>query len=167
VYGCTGKTQFRLGQNVRCADCIGPIRVAGVLVAYGRTIGGYDTVTARVTVRSLANGKRLFDSLALREGDSPPQGQSAEVVTSLVLVRNGDLGWIAEDTFSSPRIIEVHRAQVCLAHRSQSRPRCWHAELPGRTLLDSGPPIHARSLRRRGSDLSWRHGSTMRTARLG
>jgi hypothetical protein len=119
--------------------------VAGTVAAYSDYVGGYDFVDAEVHVRSLADGKRLFDRPAITY---EPRAEPVESVDSLVAKPDGHVAWIAVSTgIGGPthRLVEVHR---------------------GRTVLDHGPKIDPHSLKLQGTLLSWKHGSKTRHASL-
>jgi hypothetical protein len=133
-----------LGQYPACDICVGPVRVAGVLTAYGQTFYNYDTSEVEVVVRSLGDGKRISDDQAILIS---PGAEETDRVASLVLTTDGDVAWIAVSHSLLP-------SRVRIEVRS------------GRKVLDSGRTIHPRSLKLHGSLLSWKHGSMTRTARL-
>jgi hypothetical protein len=146
VYGCTGAKQYRLGNATNCprAALVRPVTVAGAVAAYGLEQCGVDTGSTEVIVRSLSSGKQLSADAATTGLQRP---ESYQAVGSLVLKGDGAVAWIAEahSIVGGGQLIEVHRH--------------------GR-LLDSGPAIALGSLRLRGSRLSWRHGSKIRTSTL-
>lgn len=149
VYGCdrrTGKLSrmgstsiFRPGEPQ-----IDHVALAGMVVAYGSQVHGVDTGSASVSVRRLSDGK-LLQSLAAITGSVGPE--SVQSIDALVVERTGNVAWIATVTSIIGRgsDMEVHG---------------------NRLLLDSGSGIVASSLRLRGSTVSWRHGSTTKSATL-
>lgn len=146
VYGCAGKPQYRLGSvREQCSPCFDLVAVSGTVAAYASTIIGYDSAVARVTVRSLEDGERLFDSPAMR---ADPRAEPDESVGSLVAKRDGHVAWIVVSRGiggPSHRIVKVHRGDV---------------------VLDRGRTIHPDSLKLHGTLLSWKHGTQTRTATL-
>jgi hypothetical protein len=145
VYGCAGKTRYRLGAvpSPLGEDFVSRVVVAGRLAAYASEISGYDFAWATVLVRNLADGKQLFDSPAL--SNQLTTGEGTQSVGSLVVRPDGNVAWIAKWEFLSSPIVEVHRRKGMLDH--------------GRTILPG-------SLRLHGSLLTWKHGSTTRHASL-
>jgi hypothetical protein len=146
VYGCAGKTRYRLGSvpSPQVDDYVSRVVVAGRLAAYASGYKGYDFTSATVVVRNLADGKQLFNSPAL----SNPQatGETTQSVDSLVVRPDGNVAWIAKWQFYSPPIgVEVHRRKG---------------------MLDHGRTIRSGSLKLHGSLLSWKHGSRTRHAKL-
>jgi hypothetical protein len=143
AYGCAGKRQFRLGPFAypHYNGVVRPIVVAGRIAAYIRQTSGYDTSSADVHVRNLADGKRPFESSATREGC----GEGGQSVGSLVAKPDGHVAWIGVWVFGSCRFVEVHRR---------------------RTVLDRGRMIKIHSLKLQGSLLTWKHGSRTRHATL-
>ena len=127
---------------------VGPIALAGVDVAFGRTYSGVDVVTANVLVENLTDG-RILRSNPATVGNFGPE--SAQQVQSVVVRPDSSVAWIA--TVSS---VTSHSGatQVRKSDRTQ------------RTSLDSGPKIKLDSLRLHRSKLSWRDGSITKTARL-
>ncbi|HUE25796.1 MAG TPA: hypothetical protein VMP89_03410, partial [Solirubrobacteraceae bacterium] len=127
----------------------GPVALAGQDVAYGLTTFGVDTVTATVVVRNLADGKEIRNEPATTRPLGPEFFQS---VASIVVRPDGAVAWIGEGgsvISGRTRDVEVDRAD---AH--------------GLAKLDSGSGIEDRSLRLRGSTLTWRHDGRTRSASL-
>jgi hypothetical protein len=151
VFGCARHHKsHRLGGARTCVNStlVGPVRVAGWLAAYGLERCGVDTGSTVVEVRRLTDGRRL----AMRPATTgPPQVESYQSVTSLVLRSDGSVAWIAtsKSVFASSGEIEVHS----LAQGDFD-------------LLDSGSGIAPKSLRLKGATLSWRDGGSVRTATL-
>jgi len=126
---------------------VAPVTVAGRLAAYGLEQCGIDTGFTEVVVRRLSDGRVPHDVNAT----SPAGPESYQTVDSLVLKPDGAVAWIG--TGSS---IGTH-AVLTEVRRVDRR---------GEALLDSGAAVRSRSLRLRGSLLSWTHGRTSRTATL-
>jgi hypothetical protein len=152
VYGCAagvGRT-YRLGQRPTCngAPRIAPVVVTGTLAGYGSERCGVDTGSAEVVVRRLTDGKTLT---RLPATTTSVGGEFYQSVTALVLTGDGAVAWIAvnRSIIRSRVAIEVHKHDAT-----------------GSALLDSGAGIQTASLRRRGSELTWRHGAQLRHARL-
>ncbi len=138
VWGCAGKQQFRLGSMKRgCDPCVGRVVVAGTIAAYISGYGGYDNSVVSVLVRRLTNGKRLADYAAAG-------GAEFQSVTSLVARPDGHVAWIGVGKGFSAGIA-VQRDGM---------------------ILDSGAKIRPHSLKLHGIQLSWKHGSQTRHARL-
>lgn len=149
MYACDRRTRHTTKLGVT-TNCIATSRVdrtalAGDVVAYGIDRCGVDAGFATVTVRRASDGKRLHGFAAL-SGSGPESFQS---VGSLVVERNGSVAWIA--TLHS--IILTSEGGQTEVHAN------------GR-LLEAGPGIKPHSLRLHGSTLTWRDGSTTRTATL-
>lgn len=151
VYGCSvrGGRTFKLGQHTTCIGTsrADPVTVAGPYAAYGLATCGVDTGFTEVVVRNLADGTRLRAAPAT----SPPGPESYQSVDSLVLSSDGAVAWIG--TGSS--IVGKH-----------SLTEVRRADRAGDVLLDSGAAVGTRSLRLRHSRLTWKHGSTTRSATL-
>lgn len=153
VYGCAhGGRAYRLGASSRSIreGRVGPVALAGVVAAYGLSRYGVDTVAAAVVVRRLSDGKQLRTASATSRAVGP---ESSEAVTSVVVKRNGSVAWIGA-------------AGSIIAHRS-TETEVNAADRRGERLLDSGAGINARSLRLRGSTLTWVDGGRTRSATLG
>jgi hypothetical protein len=152
VYGCSkgSRTVYTLGStsNSMGERRVGPIALAGVDVAYGRTSYGVDVISAEVVVENLTDGRVLRDEAATRSNAGP---EYAQQVDSVVVKRDGSVAWIASvSSITSPTTaIEVRKS-----------------DQTSRTSLDHGPKIKPDSLRRDGSRLSWRNGSTRKSATL-
>jgi hypothetical protein len=143
VYGCAGKTRYRLGSlpGPLREDSVSRVVVAGRLAAYASETSGYDFTWATVVVRNLADGTQLFDSPAL--SNPRTTGEGTQSVDSLVVRPDGNVAWIAK--WEDGPIVEVHRRKGMLDH--------------GRTIRPGSLELH-------GSLLSWKHGSRIRHARL-
>ena len=154
VFGCARgeRTRYALGQVTTClrGALVGPVKAAGVRVAYAVKRCGVDTGTSQVIVRRLDDGRTLAAASATA---TPLGAESYVTVSSLVLAGDGSAGWITEagSIVSHRRLTEVH------ALDSRGTPR----------VLDSGPGIGPRSLVLvGGSQLRWRDAGRWRTARL-
>jgi hypothetical protein len=151
AFGCAvgGNGAFRLGVTTHCigSDLVGPIAVAGQIAAYASERCGIDTGSTEVLVRNLRTGKRLSASPAV----ASPGPESFASVDSLVARPDGAAAWIAQASS-----LGNHQKNVEL-RRVDAR---------GQSLLDSGPAIAPRSLRLRGSTLTWRHGGQPRSSTL-
>lgn len=152
VYGCSSRTRHvtRLGTSSSCirAQRAGPFAVAGQLVAYGVESCGVDTGSSEVLVRRLSDGKVMLARAAMT-GFLGPEAYSS--VTAIVVRADGAVAWIGSGSsiIRHSREIEVHDAKGSFAR-----------------LLDSGASIAPRSLRLHHERLTWRHGSTSRSATL-
>jgi hypothetical protein len=151
VYGCASnaRKRIRLGEETSCigTPLIDPVRVTGGLAAYGSETCGIDTGSTVVVVRRLTDGRQLRSKPAT----SPVGPESYESVTSLVVARDGAVGWIA-----TGQSVGNHHAVV----------EVWRSDRRGTARLDSGSAVRSRSLRLTGSTLRWRHGTGTRTAPL-
>jgi hypothetical protein len=153
VYGCvdaTGQLRKLGGAGVcnRPDGAVAPATLAATIVAYGLERCGVDTGSSTVVVLNLSTGIRRA---ALPAATLPAGAESFSSVTSLVLRRDGAVGWIARSASVVRRrtTYEVHR----FAGGKSS-------------LLDSGGSIAPASLRLAGSLMTWRHGTATRSSRL-
>lgn len=153
VYGCSSasRTSYLLGASGRSIreGRARPIDLAGFDVAYGHSDFGVDTVSAQVVVRSLRTGRQLRSEPATTR---PLGAESFQSVASVVAKPDGAVAWIGEGgsvISGASSDVEVDRAD---AH--------------GLAPLDSGSGIDTRSLRLRGSTVSWRHNARARSAAL-
>lgn len=152
VYGCAPRAgrQYRLGSATVCNDSarVGPVAVAGALAGYALQRCGVDTGTTVVEVRRFSDGRQLFSHAAI-----PPAGvESFDSVGSLVINAGAAVAWIG------------HASSIA-THRSVTQVFAFSGA--GVRRLDSGPGILTGSLRLAGSKLSWRHGASTRSAKLG
>jgi hypothetical protein len=152
VYGCADgtHTSYVLGSasNSMGQGRVGPIALAGVDAAYGRTTSGVDVISAEVVVKNLTDGRILRDEGATAGNFGP---ETAQQVDSIVVKPDGSVAWIASiDSLISNR----GTTQV----RKSDRTR--------RTSLESSRRIKPDSLRLSRSQLSWRSGSARKTATL-
>jgi hypothetical protein len=122
--------------------------VRGRLAAYALSEMGVDTGGAAVTERRLSDGRTLVETPA---NTAPLRPESVVSVAGLVLGRDGALAWISEahSVLGGSGTVQVH---------------AWRRGA-GR-VLDAGPGVVPGSLRLRGTRLSWRHGSGVRSATL-
>lgn len=127
---------------------MGPVALAGIDAAYGLTRGGVDTVSAGVIVRRLDNGRTLHVFSATTGPLGPEFIQSVEAV---VVKPDGAVAWIGDGGSI------VRHANTEEVDRFDRR---------GEARLDRSVGFDLRSLRLRGSQLSWRHGNATRTATL-
>jgi hypothetical protein len=152
VYGCArgSHSHYELGaaSNSMGERRVGPVALAGVDVAFGRTTYGVDVVSAEVVVENLTDGHVLRDELATRSSVGP---ESDQQVHSVVVKRDGSVAWIAtiRSIGSGKRATEV---------RKSDRTR--------RKLLDKSDAVRPDSLRLHHSELTWRDGSTRKSATL-
>jgi len=134
-------------------------RLAGRYVAYwdadgtaesgGRTysVAVHDLKRARVPYAVAAWGDR---------GSVYDDGIVPATITDIVLKPNRSVAWIA------CRTTRAHETRC----RRPARRQLWRVDRRQDRLLDRGRRIRPRSLRRRGSTISWRHGKARRTASL-
>jgi hypothetical protein len=152
VYGCADRAgkSYRLGTSGFCtgADRVGPVALSGEVAAYGVQRCGVDTGTAQTVVRRLSDGAVLHTAPATSRF---PGAESYQSLTAVVVKADGAVAWIGEARSIIGRgvVIEVHRYDG-----------------GGQAQLDHGTGIAARSLRLRGSRLSWLHAGHTRTAIL-
>lgn len=152
VYGCIrgGHSSYELGStsNSPGEARVGPIALAGVDAAFGRTSSGVDVISAEVVVERLTDGVVLRDRSATTANVGP---EYAQQVDSVVVKPDGSVAWIG-----SVSSITSHRDVIQVRKSDRT----------ARAALDSGPKIGRRSLRLHGSELSWRDGSATKTAKL-
>ena len=152
VFGCARgqRSRYALGQVTTClrGALVGPVKAAGVRVAFAVKRCGVDTGTSQVIVRRLDDGRTISASPAT---STPLGAESYVTVSSLVLAGNGSVGWITQ-----AGSIVSHR-QFTEVHARDSR---------GARVLDSSPGVAPRSLALTGSQLRWREAGHWRTARL-
>jgi hypothetical protein len=123
------------------------VRVAGRLAAYGLRTMGLDTGYVTVNVRSLSTGALLTQ----RSATTRTGVEGFQSINSLVPKAEGALAWIATaHSIGEPKFV---RQLLALDRR-------------GLHVLDSGPSLGATSLALHGSTISWKHGTTARTATL-
>jgi hypothetical protein len=152
VLGCSahGRRSYRLGSASRsiAEGRAGPAAVAGEDVAYGLTTYGVDTASTVVIVRDLRDGARLR---SLPATTAPLRPESFQSVTAIAVKADGAVAWIGQagSVISGKPTTEVHGA-----------------DRRGPALLDAGAGIAPRSLRLRGSTLSWTDGGRTRRAAL-
>ena len=155
VFGCAqdGERSYKLGANQSSTreGRAGPIALAGTVAGYGLTSYGVDTVSAQIVVRRLTDGRVLRQRSAISGSVGP---EFFETVDDIVVKRDGSVAWIADATWlgNGPGrhgITEVRKA-----------------DRTGRTRLDNGDQIRKRSLRLKGSRLTWRDGSIRKSATL-
>ncbi|MGI8412296.1 MAG: hypothetical protein ACR2QA_07345 [Solirubrobacteraceae bacterium] len=155
TYACSRRTgrRYRLAGSRPCAgegsELSGPVRIAGNRIGYGRVMCGIDFLPAEVIVRSLRTGRVIRREPAVTDDSGIEPSESIDAV---VLRPGGDVGWIATSAHPAgegPPVIEVNRASA-----------------RGAVLLDSGASIAPGSLRLRGSLMTWRDASAVRSAPL-
>ncbi len=152
VYGCAkgSHSSYLLGSTMRpmSEDRVGPIALAGVDVAFGRTSFGVDMITAEVVVEKLTDGRVLRDNPATAGNFG---AETAQQVKAVVVKADGSVAWIA--TINS-----------IISHRGTTQVR--KSDRTKQTSLDSGRNIKPGSLRLDGSKLTWSDGSVTKTATL-
>lgn len=148
MYGCDRHSHLttKLGVTTNCiaASRVDHVALAGDAVAYGVDRCGVDTGSTTVTVRRLSDGKRLAGYAALM---GPVGPESYESIGSLVVRAGGAVAWIA-----TANSIIGHGTRTEVAANGK--------------VLDSGTGIVQSSLRLHGSTLTWRDGSSTRSATL-
>jgi hypothetical protein len=128
-------------------EAIAPVALSGYFVAYGATVYGTDTSTARLVVLDAATRHTVASLPATTFGSGP---ESFHSVSDLVVARDGSIAWIARSTGAfSALTFEVHSATHNIAR-----------------VLDHGPQIVPGSLRLQGGTVSWRNGSRLSNAQL-
>ena len=152
VYGCTrgSHSRYELGaaSNSMGEGRVGPIALAGVDVAFGRTSFGVDVVSAEVVVENLTDGRVLHEEAATRSSVGP---EYAQQVHSIVVKPDGSVAWIGTVSAFTSR---------------KSATEVRKADRTARASLDKGNAIRPDSLRLHRSKLTWRDGSTRKSATL-
>lgn len=152
VYGCArgSHSSYVLGStsNSMGEGRVGPIALAGVDVAFGRTTSGVDVISAEVVVENLTDGRVLRDHGATAGNFGP---ETAQKVNSIVVKPDGSVAWIAS-------------VNSLISHRGTTQVR--KSDRTSRMSLASGREIKPDSLRLDGSELSWSDGSVRKTATL-
>jgi hypothetical protein len=148
VYAC----YLRRGHPVALAPAggftrVGPVALAGPVVAYAATAMGVDTSSSSVVVLNLASGARR----TLTAASPPRRPESFTAVSALVVTARGSVAWIASRS-------GIGQPQPTFEVRS--------ARASGTALLDSGTSIAAASLRRAGARVTWTDGGRTRSAPL-
>ena len=125
-----------------------PVAVAGGLAAYGLERCGVDTGTGSVQVQRLSDGKVLHAAPATVALLGP---ESYRSVAAVVVRPDGAVAWIGTGVsiIRHSQDVEVHKL-----------------DRDGSRTLDRGAGIDARSLRLRGSRITWRHGGRTLSAML-
>ncbi len=153
VFGCDSVTRHtvRLGSvGVSCLGTTGrvaSVTVTGRLVGYSLTQCGVDVISARVVVRDLATGRAVVSDPAA----TVVEVEGLESVGKVVLASDGAVAW----TVQSSSIVAHRTVREVIAARG-SRER----------VLATGPRIGLRSLRLKGSTLSWADGTRTSRASL-
>jgi len=153
VYGCAAADQksFLLGRvsGGVAQKRVGPVALAGTDAGYGLTTSGVDTISSEVVVKRLTDGKVLHRRNAIT-GNLP--AEFYEAVDAVVVKGDGSVAWTAD-------------AGSILSHKGRQR-QVEKIDQTGQMLLDHSRNIRLRSLRLSGSKLTWRDGSTTRSATL-
>jgi hypothetical protein len=127
---------------------VGVVALGGVDAAYSTTQMAVDSLSAEVVVRRLDDGRTVHRTSATTAPLGPEFFQS---VDSIVVRSDGAVAWIST---GGSIIRHARKTEVDRIDRR------------GEATLDRGSAIDTRSLRLRGSQLSWRHGSARRSATL-
>jgi hypothetical protein len=148
IYGCDRRTHkvTKLGVTTNCIAMsrVDHFALAGDVVGYGVETCGVDTGSTTIIVRRLSDGKQLRNLAAVKGPIGP---ESYESVGSLVVKPGGAVAWIAT-------------ANSIVGHGTRTE-----VDANGK-VLDSGGGIVRSSLRLNGSKLTWRDGSSTRSATL-
>ena len=158
IYGCL----FSLGRRALLFDAEDPLLLAGRYVAYEQV--SYDpdsTVYYLLTVFDLR--RRTAHSFSSLYEEQPPTASSREsqdpgMATDLVLKKNGSVAWISCWRFPP--------GPGGCAVDADTPAEMWRTDSRGTKLLDASTDVRLRSLKRKGSTITWRHGTERRTARL-
>jgi hypothetical protein len=155
AYGCL----FSRGQLVPLYDSVGAWTLAGRYVAFAQVSYYPDgTVYYLFTVVDLRRSAwhLIWPMYELVDGGSG-DGEDWAFVTDVVLRKNGSAAWIS----CRPLTASNHDC------RGADEPtEVWRSDTRGRKRLDASTDVGLRSLKRKGSTITWRHGSKARTAQL-
>lgn len=145
LYGCSARTGIRT--RLGSAPYTAQVRLVGPLAAYAVYTHGIDFGTATVVITRLTDGKPLGSAPAVDRAFV----ESFQSVTSLIVRRSGAVAWIASvgSIINSETSVEVHKLD-----RGDS------------VLLDRGRKIDPKSLRLRGSTLTWTDAGATRSSTL-
>jgi hypothetical protein len=144
-----GGARLRLGTTASCIahDLAQRVALRGMVVAVARETCGIDTGSTEIIVWRL--GRRL--PLARGPAAVALRPESYTTVTALLISRRGNAAWIA-----ATHSLGAAGGQVEV-----------RSLIDGRDIvLGSGSDIATRSLRLRGTELTWRDGGTDRSASL-
>jgi hypothetical protein len=133
------------------------VAVAGGLVAYAEDLAGHGVQLSTLVVRDLRDPYS-----GVRRDASAATTETGEVA-AIELKANGAVAWISCPTFDAP----VSLTRTC-QRRGGDRKQVWVLTTRTRKprLVDHGRQIDPRSFRLSGNRLTWRHGGTLRHARL-
>jgi hypothetical protein len=148
VYGCVSGSTKVVSLGGGNHQYVEHATLGGHFAGYALRSMGVDNGSTRVRVTDLRSGRMIDDTAAT----SPfPRPESFTAVTALVLNTRGHVAWVGSKSAvgASRPTYEVRKI-----------------DSPAEALLDAGPDIGPRSLRLRGTQLSWSHGRGRRTARL-
>jgi hypothetical protein len=148
VYGCASGSTKAVSLGGGNHQYVELPTLGGHFAGYALRSMGVDTGFTRVRVIDLRSGRVIDDAAATSPVARP---ESFTAVTALVVNTRGHVAWVG-----SKRAIGVSRPTY----------EVRKIDSPAEALLDMGPDIGARSLRLRGTQLSWSHGRARRTARL-
>ena len=161
-FGCL----FSLGRRAELIDAntdyTNPFTLAGRYVAYPQTSSEPDGTTFYLlTVFDLRQGGwHTLSGIYADPPDYEVNHESAGIKTDLVLKKNGSVAWIS----CYPYLGDTDSTNCS---RGPGFPlEVWRTDRRGTKLLDAYTDVGKRSLKRRGSTISWRHGSKRRTAQL-
>jgi hypothetical protein len=119
------------------------------VAVYAAARCGTDTGSATVVARRMSDGTQLFSRPAIAASAGPEAYQS---VSSIVVTRSGKAAWIASDH----SIVSHHFQAQVLAGSSA-----------GVRVLQTATNISRKSLRLRGSTVTWVAGGVKHSAGLG
>lgn len=158
VYGCL----FSLGKRARLYDVSGDVTLAGRYVAYPQTSYEPDgTVYYLLTVFDLRLRRwHTLSSAYVHVSHGNPDGEDSALVTDVALKKNGAVAWI-----SCYPIFETPNQNDCFRDPDVP-PEVWRTDRRGTKMLDASADVGLRSLKRKGLTISWRHGSSRRSAQL-
>jgi hypothetical protein len=148
VYGCTFSSSRIVSLGGGARQYVELPTLSGRFAGYALRQMGVDTGVTRVRVVDLRGGGVIDDTAATTQVTRP---ESFTNVTALVLNPRGHIAWIgSKSSIGMPQATyEVHKIDA-----------------PAAALLDSGPQIDSKSLRRHGRQISWLRAGARRTATL-
>jgi hypothetical protein len=158
VYGCL----FSLGRRAELYDVDGDVTLAGRYVAYPQTSYEPDgTIYYLLTVFDLRRRRwHTISSAYVNVSHGNRDGEDGGEVTDVALKKNGSVAWIScAPIFGNPDQNDCFRDP-------DIPPEVWRTDRRGTRKLDTSAELGLRSLKRHGSTITWRHGSTTRTAQL-
>lgn len=147
----TGRKRF-IGPRAKDLDNerLNRFRLAGGMLAYERFYGAFRSDPSyEIYVRDVASGRvtRRIEGAPIQAPRQEPQAKDG--IRDLVVNRNGDVGWIVQNPYTSGPRLEVRKS-----------------DSGGDALLDSGDGISSTSLTLEDDVLRWRNAGEAKSAPL-